>query len=201
MTISKDHQHTKHMVKTKMHHGSADTQSQENGRLLQHVTEQVSNLAINFDTFIQRQDEENKILHKRIELQNDKHDKGIDAIKDVLATRGKVSGQFIITLIAVLLSFSTLLVGLVHSYIGVRLENISPTIRANEASITALERVTIANALDIHRIEVAAAKAEGISEAERRALWRDSDRQDSDRKDDKHDWRQPKHKNQDPQTN
>lgn len=117
--------------------------SQENHTLLVQLTKSL-------DTFVHEQQAENRHLHKRIDETQERTALAIESVKDVLAKSGKVSPQFIISLIAIFASVCTLIGGAVSAYVSVRIDTIKPEIEQARRSVadiaarqdTALERLT-----------------------------------------------------------
>jgi hypothetical protein len=109
---------------------------------------------------ITEQQEENRIIHTRINDNRDETTRGITEIKDSLASRGRLSAAHV----AVALSAVAMLSGLAQAYISVRLGNITPLIDANTAAIAAGDgqRMQMREELTKARIESARSDATGV---------------------------------------
>lgn len=113
---------------------SQEKMSQENNILLVQLSK-------NVDTFVREQQAENRTLHKRIDDVAERTALAIESVKDVLAKSGKVSPQFIISLVAILVSLCTLIGGIVTAYVSVRIDTLKPDMeqqrRVNEQQAAA----------------------------------------------------------------
>jgi hypothetical protein len=92
--------------------------SEANHEVLLTVAAQVKNVSETLEKFITTTGEENLRIHNRITDEGNKFDGAINSIKDALALRGRISGQFILSMIAVVLTAFTITGGFVHFYVS-----------------------------------------------------------------------------------
>lgn len=111
------------------------TTSLENHTLLVQLTDAVGGLGKQMATHISEQQEVNNRLHQRIDGVQNETRQGVDSIKASLSGMGKVNSTQVFALVAVLVSVLTMFGGLAHSYLSVRLGNITPLIDSNAAGL------------------------------------------------------------------
>jgi hypothetical protein len=142
--------------------------STENHTLLIQLRDQVSNLGTQVGTFVEAQTRENQRLHERIDIAQTRSADAVASIKDALANKGRVSGSFILSLTAVLLSSAAIIGGAVTTYVSGRMETITPSIHAQSEEIARTRAY-----LDELRVKTAAQDA--ASEKEREWIKRELD--------------------------
>lgn len=111
--------------------------SEQNHTLLVKLADRVDNVGTTLKSFIDAQSEENRRIHERIDDAQERTAKAVESIKDSMASRGRVSGGFILSLCATLVSTLAILGGLATTYVNNRLETIQPTLTRHAAEIDA----------------------------------------------------------------
>jgi hypothetical protein len=109
--------------------------STENHTLLVQLTDQVGTVGRQLENFLDAQTKENQRLHERIDIAQTRSADAVTAIKDAIARKGQVSGSFILSLTAVLLSSAAITGGAVTTYVSGRMEVITPSIQAMQAEM------------------------------------------------------------------
>lgn len=140
--------------------------SQDNHTLLIKLDDRVQTVAKTLEGFVEAQGLENRAIHRRIDETAERGTKAVEAIKDSLNARGRISGNFVLSLIAVLLSSLAIIGGAVTTYVSNRLETLEPQIHASKTTHeTTIARLQEAERqLQEHRIQAAAADASAATD-------------------------------------
>jgi hypothetical protein len=143
--------------------------STENHTLLVQLSDQVGNVGRQLEGFLEAQTKENQRLHERIDLAQARSADAVTSIKDALASKGRVSGSFILSLTAVLFSSAAIIGGAVTTYVTGRMETINPSIQAQASEIAR-------NREYVDEMRVRTAANDAASEADRTWIKRELDR-------------------------
>ena len=112
--------------------------SSENHTLLIQLTDGQAALADTVGRHIAAQEVENQRLHERITTTARDLTNAVTAIKDSNAARGRISGQFILTMLAVLLSSLVAVAGFVQWYVSSQVDKVMPSVAHAVGDMAAL---------------------------------------------------------------
>lgn len=104
----------------------------DNHTLLLQLGGQMEGLAAALKEFVVQQGEENRRIHERIDATGERAAVAVGAVKDSLAARGQVSGNFVLLIVTTILSFIAIVGGAVTAYVGGRIEALKPTLHFQE---------------------------------------------------------------------
>jgi hypothetical protein len=112
--------------------------SVSNNILLGQLNQSVQSVASTLNGFIEKQGEENQRLHSRIDSTAMAARADMDEVREGLASRGRISGQMILSLVAVLLSAFAAFGGFGHAYVSTRLEKVDTAIASVDRRVDML---------------------------------------------------------------
>ena len=115
-----------------------DEKIPNNHTLLIQLADGQESLSKQVGTFITQQQQENLRLHERITETAKDLTNAVTAIKDSNAARGRISGQFILTMLAVLLSSLVAVAGFVQWYVSSQVDKVMPSVAHAVGDMAAL---------------------------------------------------------------
>ena len=110
----------------------------DNHTLLIQLADGQQSLSKQVGSFIAQQQQENLRLHERITETAKDLTTAVTAIKDSNAARGRISGQFILTMIAVMMSSLVAVAGFVQWYVGSQVDKVMPVVSHAVGDMAAL---------------------------------------------------------------
>lgn len=110
----------------------------DNHTLLIQLADGQQSLSKQVGSFITQQQQENLRLHERITETAKDLTNAVTAIKDSNAQRGRISGQFILTMIAVMLSSLVAVAGFVQWYVSSQVDKVMPVVSHAVGDMAAL---------------------------------------------------------------